>query len=95
MDVILRKNQNSPNKTSGTNPPNEVYDLSLAGYLTEENNKLKEFKRDGRQFVWVFEDTPKLREDVLRFYNKEGRVEPSSYSEALRRFKAMLKHSED
>ena len=67
----------------------KVADLTLAAFLQTEGHKLQGVKGDGHKAFFLFNDTPKLERDTLRYYNKEALVDPFSFGEILRNFKGL------
>jgi hypothetical protein len=69
-----------------------IQDLALAAFLVANGNPLiKPPSRQnmGRKFIFTFEDTAKLEQDILAFYNKTARIDPLSFSEVFRNLKAL------
>ena len=70
----------------------EIQDLALVAFLVANGNPLiKPPLRQsmGRKFVFTFEETLKLEQDLLAFYNKTARIDPLSFSEVFRNLKAL------
>jgi hypothetical protein len=44
---------------------------------------------NGHKGFFVFEDTPELEKDTLKFFNQEAAVDPLSFGEALGNLKAL------
>ena len=69
-----------------------IQDLALVAFLVANGNPLiKPPSRQnmGRKFIFTFEDTVKLEQDILAFYNKTARIDPLSFSEVFRNLKAL------
>ncbi len=64
-------------------------DLNLSAFLSVSGHKLLGVKRDGRKGLFIFEDTPELERDTLKFFNRETTVDALSFGEALRNLKAL------
>jgi len=77
----------------------QFQDLALATFLIISGNPLVKspaprstalIRSDSdRKLVFTFEETKKLEEDVLAFYNKTARVDPLSFSEMFRNLKSL------
>jgi len=85
---------NQPNYSNQKNPikEREIQDLALVAFLVANGNPLikrPSRQNTGRKFVFTFEETTKLDQDVLAFYNKTARVDPLSFSEVFRNLKAL------
>jgi len=85
---------NQPKHSKPNNPAKErqIQDLALVAFLVANGNPLiKPPLRQsmGRKFVFTFEETLKLEQDILAFYNKTARIDPLSFSEAFRNLKAL------
>ena len=64
-------------------------DLNLSAFLSVSGHKLLGVEGNGRQGFFVFEDTPELERDTLKFFNRETTVDALSFGEALRNLKAL------
>lgn len=72
----------------------DISDLALASYLSAIGHKLISFKLIERKFSFSFEDSETLRKDIMNFYNRSAKVDPLTFSETFRNFKAMVKNQE-
>ena len=63
--------------------------LNLNAFLSVSVHNLLGVEGNGRQGFFVFEDTPELERDTLRFLNRKAAVDPLSFGEALRNLKAL------
>ena len=76
-------------------PNYKTSDFNLAAFLSSVRHKLISFERSPTgSFVFVFENSAKLRSDILSFWNHHAKVDPLEYATTLRNFKAMLVRSE-
>ncbi len=76
-----------------TEPPaeREIFDLTRAAFLSSQKHQIIRIEpRNGRS-VFVFHSTPQLQRDEIRFFNREGSVEPLAFAETLRYFKAAVR----
>ena len=71
----------------------EVTDLALASYLSAIRHKLCSYKFTGHKLTFTFENSPKMEEDILAFYNREARVDPLTFAEVFRNLKALTLRS--
>lgn len=70
----------------------EIADLALASFLaTEGHTFLGVRPRNSDHAVFVFPASEKLEEDILAFYNRKAKVDPLTFAETLRNFKAVAK----
>jgi hypothetical protein len=86
MSQPKRSNQNNPVREK------QIQDLALVAFLVANGNPLiKPPSRQnmGRKLVFTFEETAKLEQDILAFYNKTARIDPLSFSEVVRNLKAL------
>jgi hypothetical protein len=85
---------------SQSKPPNpnhpvkekQIQDLALVAFLVANGNPLIKppLKQSmGRKLVFTFEETVRLEQDILAFYNKTARIDPLSFSEVFRNLKAL------
>jgi len=85
---------NQPKYTNQKYPTKEkqIQDLALVAFLVANGNPLIKTplrQSMGRKFVFTFEETLKLEQDILAFYNKTARIDPLSFSEVFRNLKAL------
>ncbi len=76
-----------------TVPPaeREIADLVLASFLSSLKHQIIRIEpRNGRSF-FIFKFTPQLQRDEIRFFNREGSVEPLTFAETLRYFRAAVR----
>lgn len=67
----------------------KLTDLNLSAFLNVTGHKLLGVEGNGRQGFFIFQDTPELERDTMRFFNREAFVEPLTFGEALRNLKAL------
>ncbi len=86
MNQSKSSTQNAPVKEK------QIQDLALVAFLVANGNPLirPPLKQTmGRKLVFTFQETVKLEQDILAFYNKTARVDPLSFSEVFRNLKAL------
>lgn len=76
-----------------TVPPTEreIADLTLAAFLSSQKHQIIRIEPRSGRSVFVFRTTPELQRDEMRFFNREGNVEPRTFAETLRYFKAAVR----
>jgi Domain of unknown function (DUF5659) len=62
----------------------------LACFLRCAGYELLDLRPEGRCKVFVFQDRPKRREDVIAFYGEGGSVRPLAFATAVKDIKALL-----
>ena len=67
-----------------------IKDLILAVFLSLQGHEIIKTSNDGRVVSFLFEETKEFEEDVRKFENRQGRVEPIAFGETLRRYKGMI-----
>lgn len=87
-DVILRKS----NLTTHHSPI--IPDINLSSCLTIVGHTVKNFRFDNGRLSIEFEDSEKLQQDILDYYNHKLRVDPLDFGQALRNFKSMARTHE-
>ncbi|MFB0507443.1 MAG: DUF5659 domain-containing protein [Thermodesulfobacteriota bacterium] len=65
-------------------------DLALAAFLSSRGYEILGIKGNGKKSLFVFEDTPQLEQDVLKYFNRQGMVDALTYGEVLRNLKALV-----
>ena len=65
-------------------------DLALAAFLSSKGYEILGIRENGRKSLFVFEDTPELEQDVLKYFNRQGMVDALTYGEVLRNLKALV-----
>jgi hypothetical protein len=68
----------------------ETRDFYLACFLRCTGYKLIALRDEGRRKVFVFQDRPKRRDDVLAFYGDGAAVAPLAFSASIKDMKALL-----
>ncbi len=76
-----------------TSPATErrITDLTLAAFLSSRKHEILQIEPNSGRSVFVFRHTPELAQDELRFFNRQGSVEPLSFAETLRYFRAAVR----
>ena len=68
----------------------ETRDFYLACFLRCTGYELLDLRTEGRRRVFVFQDRPMRREDVIAFYGDGGSVRPLAFAAAIKDMKALL-----
>jgi Domain of unknown function (DUF5659) len=76
--------------TSGDQDAFETRDFYLACFLRCAGYELLDLRAEGNRKVFVFQDRPTRREDVIAFYGEAGSVRPLAYAAAIKDMKALL-----
>ena len=69
--AAISKNQHSKTEVSMGNTY-ATTDLSLSAFLQALGHQLIDIRNEGRRGVFVFTDTEKLRQDILRWGNNQA-----------------------
>jgi len=69
----------------------EITDLTLASYLSTLKHEILRIEPSNGRSVFIFKCSPKLAQDEIRFFNRQGSVEPMSFVETLRYFRAAVR----
>lgn len=85
VDVVILRKSNSTNQY-------ETPDFNLASYLSTIGHKLISTKSVNQRFVFVFQNSEKLREDILNYWNHSALVDPLNFGQTLRNFKSMVRN---
>ena len=68
----------------------ETRDFYLACFLRCTGYELLDLRDEGRRKVFVFQDRPTRRDDVMAFYGEAGSVRALAYAAAIKDMKALL-----
>jgi Domain of unknown function (DUF5659) len=68
----------------------ETRDFYLACFLRCTGYELLDLRAEGRRRVFVFQDRPTRREDVIAFFGESGSVRPLAFAAAIKDMKALL-----
>jgi hypothetical protein len=68
----------------------ETRDFYLACFLRCAGYELLDLRAEGRRKVFVFQDRPARRDDVIAFYGEAGSVRPLAFAAAIKDMKALL-----
>jgi hypothetical protein len=71
------------------NGKKRISDLALSAFLSSIGHEILDVEVDGRKSLFIFEATPQLEEDTLKFFNRLGTADALTYSEVLRNLKAL------
>ena len=68
----------------------ETRDFYLACFLRCTGYELLDLRDEGRRKVFVFQDRPTRRDDVMAFYGEAGSVRPLTFAAAIKDLKALI-----
>jgi Domain of unknown function (DUF5659) len=68
----------------------ETHDFYLACFLRCTGYEMLDLRANGRRKVFVFQDRPRRRDDVIAFYGEAGSVRPLAFAAAIKDMKALL-----
>jgi hypothetical protein len=68
----------------------ETRDFYLACFLRCAGYELLDLRAEGTRKVFVFQDGPRRRDDVIAFYGETGNVRPLAFATAIKDMKALL-----
>ena len=68
----------------------ETRDFYLACFLRCTGYELLDLRDEGRRKVFVFQDRPTRRAEVMAFYGETGSVRALAYAAAIKDMKALL-----
>ena len=68
----------------------ETRDFYLACFLRCTGYELLNLRDEGRRKVFVFQDRPTRRNDVMAFYGDAGSVRPLAFAAAIKDMKALI-----
>ena len=68
----------------------ETRDFYLACFLRCTGYELLDLRDEGRRKVFVFQDRPTRRDDVMAFYGEAGSVRPLAFAAAIKDMKALI-----
>ena len=68
----------------------ETRDFYLACFLGCAGYELLDLRAEGSRKVFVFQDSPTRRDDVIAFYGETSRVRPLAFATAIKDMKALL-----
>ena len=68
----------------------ETRDFYLACFLRCAGYELLDLRTEGSRKVFVFQDRPTRRNDVIAFYGEAGSVRPLAFAAAIKDMKALL-----
>lgn len=68
----------------------ETRDFYLACFLRCTGYQLLDLRAEGRRKVFIFQDRPARRGDVLSFYGEGGSVRPLAFAATIKDMKALL-----
>jgi hypothetical protein len=68
----------------------ETRDFYLACFLRCTGYELLDLRDESRRKVFVFQDCPTRRDDVMAFYGEAGSVRPLAFTAAIKDMKALI-----
>lgn len=68
----------------------KITDLNLIIFLVAKNHQVKSSKLDGNRSIVYFEDSSKLRADILKFVNGTESINITEYQAVEQRVKTLL-----
>ena len=68
----------------------ETRDFYLACFLRCAGYELLDLRAEGRRKVFVFQDRPTRREDVMAFYSDAATVRPQAFAATIKDMKGLL-----
>ncbi len=71
-------------------PAFETRDFYLACFLRCVGYELLDLRAEGSRKVFVFQDRPTRREDVIAFYGETSSVRPLAFAGVIKDMKALL-----
>ena len=71
----------------------ETRDFYLACFLRCTGYELLDLRDEGRRKVFVFQDRPTRRDDVMAFYGEAGSVRPLAFAAAIKDMKALINNA--
>ena len=77
--------------TSSSTTERKITDLTLAAFLSSQHHEILRIEPFSGRSIFVFRSTPELGQDELRFFNRQGSVEPLTFAETLRYFRAAVR----
>ena len=81
---------NPRNKAAGGQCAFETRDFYLACFLRCTGYELLDLRDEGCRKVFVFQDRPTRRDDVMAFYGEAGSVRPLTFAAAIKDMKALI-----
>ena len=70
-----------------------ISDLALASFLSTVGHTLLSINPDGKRLAFIFEDSEKIKKDILSFYNRSTKVDALTFAETFRNLKAIALRS--
>jgi hypothetical protein len=68
----------------------ETRDFYLACFLRCASYELLDLRAEGRRKVFVFQDRPSRRDDVMAFYGDAATVRPQAFAATIKDMKGLL-----
>ena len=70
-----------------------ITDLALASFLSTVGHKLLSINPNAKRLAFIFEDSEKIKKDILSFYNRSTKVDALTFAETFRNLKAIALRS--
>ena len=65
-------------------------DLYLAAFLRAKGEELENIEKNGPKMTFVFKkDHEELKDEIIKFYNAQGSIEPLKFIDAIRNMKSL------
>ena len=90
MSTIHANTKGSNERAGGRRSAFETRDFYLACFLRCAGYELLNLRAEGNRKVFVFQDRPTRREDVIAFYGDGGMVRPLAFAATIKDMKALL-----
>lgn len=74
------------------NDKKRISDLALSAFLNSIGHEILGIESEGKRAIFVFQNSSKLENDTLRFFNRKGSVDALTFSESFRNLKAIVKN---
>lgn len=68
-------------------------DFYLSGYLICKGFKMTDYDRQQGFSIFTFQNTPKLQDEIKKYYKSETVIDPLMYGQILRQLKGVM-HTE-
>ena len=72
------------------NNKKRISDLALSAFLSSVGHEILDIESNGSKSFFLFENTPTLEQDTLKYFNRQGMVDALTFGEVLRNLKALV-----
>lgn len=98
MEKAFSVNATRDSEGSGRMPAGEASvfetsDFYLACYLRCIGYTLDDVRRDGRRMIFVFQDKPGRKADMMAFFGENAEVNPLRFVSAIKDLKTLIHNS--